>query len=81
MSRSEKAASRRGRARLALGGLAVFALLAAACGGQARPIEALATELSAADVVITSTAKEGFIVTLQGLSELLGTRTTSASLG
>ena len=37
--------------------------LAAACGGQARPLEALATELAAADVVISSTAKEGFIIT------------------
>jgi glutamyl-tRNA reductase len=36
--------------------------LAAACGGQARPLEALATELAAADVVISSTAKEGFII-------------------
>jgi glutamyl-tRNA reductase len=41
------------------------ASLAAACGGQAKPIEALATELSAADVVITSTAKEGFIVSYE----------------
>jgi glutamyl-tRNA reductase len=39
--------------------------LAAACGGQAKPIEALATELSAADVVITSTAKEGFVVSYE----------------
>jgi len=36
--------------------------LAAACGGQARPLEALATELATADVVISSTAKEGFII-------------------
>jgi glutamyl-tRNA reductase len=36
--------------------------LAAACGGQARPLEALATELAAADVVISSTAKEGYII-------------------
>jgi glutamyl-tRNA reductase len=36
--------------------------LAAACGGQARPLEALATELALADVVISSTAKEGFII-------------------
>jgi glutamyl-tRNA reductase len=36
--------------------------LAAACGGVARPLEALATELAAADVVISSTAKDGFMV-------------------
>jgi glutamyl-tRNA reductase len=36
--------------------------LAAACGGEARPLEALATELAAADVVITSTAKDGFVI-------------------
>ncbi len=37
--------------------------LAAACGGEARPLEALATELASADVVISSTAKEGFVIT------------------
>jgi glutamyl-tRNA reductase len=37
--------------------------LAAACGGQARPLEALATELATADVVISSTAKDGFVIT------------------
>jgi glutamyl-tRNA reductase len=41
------------------------AALAAACGGEHRPLEALATELSAADVVITSTAKEGFIISYE----------------
>jgi glutamyl-tRNA reductase len=39
--------------------------LAKACGGEARPLEALATELSAADVVITSTAKDGFVVSYE----------------
>jgi glutamyl-tRNA reductase len=37
--------------------------LAASCGGEPRPLEALATELAAADVVISSTAKEGFVIT------------------
>ncbi len=37
--------------------------LAEACGGRPRPLEALATELAEADVVISSTAKEGFIIT------------------
>lgn len=37
--------------------------LAAACGGEPRPLEALATELAAADVAITSTSKEGFVIT------------------
>ncbi len=41
------------------------AALAAACGGEHKPLEALATELSAADVVITSTAKEGFIISYE----------------
>ena len=39
--------------------------LAKACGGEAKPLEALATELSAADVVITSTAKDGFVVSYE----------------
>jgi glutamyl-tRNA reductase len=39
--------------------------LAAACGGEARPLEALATELAEADVVISSTAKEGFMITYE----------------
>ena len=39
--------------------------LAAACGGVARPLEALATELAAADVVISSTAKDGFVVSYE----------------
>lgn len=39
--------------------------LAAACGGEARPLEALATELAAADVVITSTAKDGFVISYE----------------
>jgi glutamyl-tRNA reductase len=39
--------------------------LAAACGGVARPLEALATELATADVVISSTAKDGFVVSYE----------------
>jgi glutamyl-tRNA reductase len=41
------------------------ALLAAACGGEQKPLEALATELANADVVISSTAKDGFIITYE----------------
>lgn len=37
--------------------------LAKACDGVARPLEALATELAEADVVISSTAKAGFVIT------------------
>jgi glutamyl-tRNA reductase len=47
--------------------------LAQASGGQARPLEALATELAAADVVISSTAKDGFIITydlMQGVVKM-----------
>jgi len=36
--------------------------LAAACGGEARPLESLATELAEADVVISSTAKDGYMI-------------------
>jgi glutamyl-tRNA reductase len=39
--------------------------LAKACGGVPKPLEQLATELAAADVVISSTAKQGFIVTYE----------------
>ena len=39
--------------------------LAKACGGVHKPLEDLATELAAADVVISSTAKQGFIVTYE----------------
>jgi glutamyl-tRNA reductase len=39
--------------------------LAAACGGEYKPMEALAPELSAADVVISSTAKDGFIISYE----------------
>jgi glutamyl-tRNA reductase len=39
--------------------------LARACGGVPKPLEQLATELAAADVVISSTAKQGFIVTYE----------------
>lgn len=47
--------------------------LAAACGGTPRPLEALATELAEADVVISSTAKDGFVIThelMQGVCKL-----------
>lgn len=37
--------------------------LAATCNGVARPLEALATELADADVVISSTSKAGFVIT------------------
>jgi glutamyl-tRNA reductase len=37
--------------------------LAKACGGVPRPLEALATELAEADVVISSTAKQDFVIT------------------
>lgn len=39
------------------------ARLAEACGGTPRPLEALATELAEADVVISSTAKQGYVIT------------------
>jgi len=39
--------------------------LATACGGVARPLEELATELAAADVVISSTAKDGFMISYE----------------
>jgi len=39
--------------------------LAAACGGVPRPLEALATELAEADVVISSTAKQDFVITYE----------------
>lgn len=38
--------------------------LAEACHGEARPLEALATELADADVVICSTAKPDFVISL-----------------
>ncbi len=47
--------------------------LAEACGGQARPLEALATELAEADVVISSTAKQDYIITyelMQGVCKM-----------
>jgi glutamyl-tRNA reductase len=37
--------------------------LAAACGGVAKPLEALATELAEADVVISSTSKQDYVIT------------------
>lgn len=47
--------------------------LAEACGGVPRPLEALATELAEADVVISSTAKQDFVITyelMQGVCKL-----------
>ena len=37
--------------------------LAAACGGVPKPLEALATELAEADVVISSTSKRDYVIT------------------
>lgn len=42
--------------------------LADACKGVARPLESLATELADADVVISSTAKDGFMITHELMS-------------
>ena len=39
--------------------------LADACGGTARPLEMLAPELAEADVVISSTAKQGHVITYE----------------
>jgi glutamyl-tRNA reductase len=47
--------------------------LAAACGGTPRPLEALATELAEADVVISSTASQTFVIPydlMQGVCKL-----------
>jgi glutamyl-tRNA reductase len=47
--------------------------LAAACGGEARPLEALATELANADVAISSTSNDGFVITyelMQGVAKM-----------
>jgi len=47
--------------------------LAAACGGTAKPLEALATELAEADVVISSTSKRDFVITyelMQGVCKM-----------
>jgi glutamyl-tRNA reductase len=47
--------------------------LAQACGGVPRPLEALATELAEADVVISSTAKPDYIIThelMQGVCKM-----------
>jgi glutamyl-tRNA reductase len=47
--------------------------LAQACGGVPRPLEALATELAEADVVISSTAKPDFVIThelMQGVCKM-----------
>jgi glutamyl-tRNA reductase len=51
--------------------------LAAACGGTARPLEALATELAEADVVISSTAKTDYVITydlMQGVCKMRRSR-------
>jgi glutamyl-tRNA reductase len=48
--------------------------LARACGGEAKPLESLAIELSNADVVITSTAKEGFIISYEMMSSVVRMR-------
>jgi glutamyl-tRNA reductase len=47
--------------------------LARACNGVPRPLEALATELAEADVVISSTAKQDFVIThelMQGVCKM-----------
>jgi glutamyl-tRNA reductase len=47
--------------------------LAAACGGTPKPLEALATELAEADVVISSTSKRDFVITyelMQGVCKM-----------
>jgi glutamyl-tRNA reductase len=47
--------------------------LAEACNGVPRPLEALATELAEADVVISSTAKQDFVIThelMQGVCKM-----------
>jgi glutamyl-tRNA reductase len=47
--------------------------LAAACGGTPRPLEALATELAEADVVISSTSKRDYVITyelMQGVCKM-----------
>jgi glutamyl-tRNA reductase len=51
--------------------------LAAACGGTPRPLEALATELAEADVVISSTAKQDYVITydlMQGVCKMRRSR-------
>jgi glutamyl-tRNA reductase len=47
--------------------------LAAACGGTPKPLEALATELAEADVVISSTSKRDYVITyelMQGVCKM-----------
>lgn len=47
--------------------------LAAACGGTPKPLEALATELAEADVVISSTSKRDYVITyelMQGVGKM-----------
>ncbi|MET0390200.1 MAG: glutamyl-tRNA reductase [Polyangiales bacterium] len=47
--------------------------MAAACGGVAKPLEALATELAEADVVISSTSKRDYVITydlMQGVCKM-----------
>lgn len=48
--------------------------LARACGGTPRPLEALATELNEADVVISSTANPGFVITYELMQSVTKTR-------
>jgi len=48
--------------------------LAKACGGTPRPLEALATELNEADVVISSTANPGFVITYELMQGVTKTR-------
>jgi glutamyl-tRNA reductase len=50
------------------------ALLAERCGGEARPHEALATELLQADVVITSTSSPGYVLTYELLRDAMRAR-------
>jgi glutamyl-tRNA reductase len=50
------------------------AALAQACGGEAKPLESLALELANADVVITSTAKEGFVISYEMMSSVVKMR-------
>jgi glutamyl-tRNA reductase len=51
--------------------------LARACNGTAKPLEALATELAEADVVISSTARQDYVIThelMQGVCKMRRSR-------
>lgn len=50
------------------------AALALACGGEAKPLESLAIELAHADVVISSTAKDGYIITYEMMASVVKMR-------